>query len=186
MIDYKTNLRKRIIYIITGIAVSYLGVIPLGLIFPQLRLGGLHDPITTYLFYESFRIGIMILFLYLAFVRVKPSFVPTQKRYRKLIVFVILLIATLTVLLPSGYVIPQLEYGACITKSGSYNEDGKFSGSSSQGMSNESDCVDSCIFSGKFNTREDKFCEFKGMYGKTNWMKNPDDFDTPVFGEIIK
>ncbi|QLH06613.1 hypothetical protein C5F50_05660 [Nitrosopumilus ureiphilus] len=97
-----------------------------------------------------------------------------------------MLIATLTVLLPSGYVVPQLEQGACITKSGSYNDEGNFRGSSSQEMSNELNCVESCIFSGKFNTREDKFCEFKGMFGKTYWLKTPDDFDTPVFGEIIK
>ncbi|QLH06614.1 hypothetical protein [Nitrosopumilus ureiphilus] len=77
MIDFKTNLRKRIIYIIIGIVVSYLGVIPLSLLFYQLQSRELSDPVATYLFYESFRIGIMILFLYFAFVHVKPSFIPT-------------------------------------------------------------------------------------------------------------
>ncbi|MGY5148791.1 MAG: hypothetical protein ACW9W3_01875 [Candidatus Nitrosopumilus sp. bin_68KS] len=186
MIDYKKNIRKRIIYIIIGIAVSYVSIIPLTLIFSLLQFRELPDPITSYFFYNGIRIGIVILFFYFAFIVVKPSLVPQLGKYKRLIMFTILLIVTLTILFPSGYLIPQLEQGACITKSGSYNEEGHFSGSSSQGMSNESDCVESCIFSGKLNTRGEKLCEFKGMFGKTHWVKTPDEFDKSVLGEIIK
>jgi len=131
----------------------------------------------------------MVLFLYLALVFVKPSFVPQQRKYQKIVVLSILTITTLTIALPSGYVIPQLEQGACITKSGSYDEKGEFRGSSSQGISTESECVDSCIFSGKFNTREEKFCEFEGIFAKTHWETSPEDVAMdykPVFKEMKK
>ena len=189
MIDYAKNLRKRIIYIIIGIAVSYFSIIPLGLLYHQFSYTSLPNPVSSYFFFNSMRIGIMMLFLYFALVRVKPSFVPQREKYRKLIILSILIIITLTIALPSGYVIPQLEQGGCITKSGSYDEEGRFSGSSSQGVTTESECIDNCIFSGKFNTREEKFCEFEGMFGKTHWEKTPDEIimnGKSIFKEIIK
>ncbi|MCV0409644.1 hypothetical protein [Nitrosopumilus sp.] len=180
------NLRKRIIIVILGIIASYFGIIPLGLLYHKLSYAPLPDPVSSYFFFNSVRIGIMVLSLYLALVHVKPSLVPQQEKYRKFVLISILIIVTLTVSLPSGYVIPQLEQGGCITKSGSYNDGGNFSGSSSQGITTESECAYNCIFSGKFNTQEEKFCEFTGIFGKTHWMRSPDDFDTPVFGEIVK
>jgi len=69
-----------------------------------------------------------VLFLYFALVYVKPSFVPQQGKYRKIVLIIIFLIATLTLALPSGYVIPQIEQDGCITKSGNYNDDGDFRG----------------------------------------------------------
>ncbi|MCV0391982.1 MAG: hypothetical protein K5790_01670 [Nitrosopumilus sp.] len=180
------NLRKRIILVILGIITSYFGIIPLGIFYHMLVPSSLPDPLSSYFFFNSMRIGIMVLFLYFALVYVKPSLVPKQEKYKKLVLLVISVIVILVILLPSGYVIPQLEQGGCTTKSGNYNDDGDFRGSSSQGVTTESECIDNCIFSGKFNTREEKFCEFHGMFGKTHWMRTPGDFDTPVFGEIIK
>ena len=116
----------------------------------------------------------------------KPSLVPKQEKHRKLVLLVILCIIALAASIPSGYVIPQLEQGACITKSGNYNDEGVFGGTVSQGITTESECAENCIFSGKFNTREEKFCEFKGILGKTHWTRTPGDFDTPVFGDIVK
>ena len=175
MTDYVENLRKRIIYIIIGIVVSYFSIIPLGLLHSQFSYTPLPDPVSSYFFFNSVRIGIMVFFLYFALVHIKPSFIPQQKKYRKLIILSILVIFTLSIALPSGYLIPQLEQGGCITKSGSYNEKGNFGGTSSQGVTTESECIDNCIFTGKFNTREEKFCEFKGIFGKTHWEKTPDE-----------
>ena len=183
---YLENLRKRTILVILGIVASYFGIIPLGILYRMLIPSSLPDPVSSYFFFNSIRIGIMVLFLYLALAHTKPSLVPKQEKYRKLVLLAIFVIITLTVALPSGYVIPQLEQGGCITKSGNYDENGNFGGSSSQGMTTEDECIDNCIFSGKFNTREEKLCEFKGIFGKTHWVRTPDDFDTPVFGEIIK
>ena len=180
------NLRKRIILVILGITASYFGIIPLGMLYHMFTSFPESDPVTSYFFFNGVRTVIMVVFLYLALVHVKPSLVPQQENYRKIILIIILIIATLTVALPSGYIIPHLEQGGCITKSGSYNDDGDFRGTSSQGITTESECEDNCILSGKFNTREEKFCEFKGIFGKTHWMRTPGDFDTPVFSEIIK
>lgn len=183
------NLHKRIIFVIMGIIVSYFGIIPLGLLYHQLSYTPLPNPVSSYFFFNGMRIGIMVLFLYFALVYIKPSLIPQQKKYRKLIILSIVIIATLTVALPSGYVIPQLEQGGCITKSGSYDETGRFSGSSSQGVTTESGCIDNCIFSDKFNTREEKFCEFNGVFGKTNWEKTPDEITMDskfIFKEMIK
>ena len=186
---YLENSRKRIVFVIVGIVVSYLGVVPLGILYHQFSSASLPDPISSYFFFNSVRIGIMVLFLYLALVYVKPSFVPQQRKYQKLVIFSILAIAIMFVAFPSGYVVPQLEQGACITKSGSYDEKGRFGGSSSQGITTESECIENCIFSGKFNTREEKFCEFEGIFGKTHWKTNPDEIATdykPVFKEMVK
>ena len=180
------NLRKRIIFVAFGIVASFFGIIPLGMVYHMFTSFSTADPVLPYFLFNSIRIAIMVLFLYIALVRVKPSLVPCNGKYRKLVMLGIFVIVILTVALPSGYVIPQLEQGACITKSGTYDKDGKFGGSSSQGINTESECIDSCIFSGKFNTREDKFCEFKGMFGKTHWVQTPDDFNVPIFGEMTK
>lgn len=166
---YLENLRKRIILVILGIIAFYFVIIPLGILYRMLVPFSLSDPVSSYFFFNSIRIGIMVLFLYLALSHTKPSLIPQQKKYRKLVIFLITMIITVSVALPSGYVIPQLEQGGCITKSGSYTDDGDFSGSSSQGITTESECVENCIFSGKFNTREEKFCEFEGIFGKTYW-----------------
>jgi len=83
MIDYKINLRKRIIYILIGIAVSYLNVIPLSLLFSQLHSGELPDSTTSYFFYNGVRIETLILFFYFTFVVVKPSFIPQPNKYQK-------------------------------------------------------------------------------------------------------
>lgn len=181
---YLENLRKRIILVILGIVASYFGIIPLGILYHMLVSSPLPDPVSSYFFFNGIRIGIMVLFLYLALVHTKTSLVPKQEKYKKLVLLAIFVIITFTVALPSGYVIPQLEQGGCITKSGNYDENGNFGGSSSQGVTTETECDDNCIFSGKFNTREEKFCEFKGIFGKTHWMRTPNDYDTPVFGDM--
>lgn len=180
------NLRKRIILAILGIIASYFVIIPLGLLYRMFTSFSESDPVISYFFFNSIRIGMMVLFLYLALVHIKPSLVPKQEKYRKLVLLSMFAIITLTVTIPSGYILPQLEQGACITKSGIYNNDSNFRGSTSQGITTESECADNCIFSGKFNTREEKICEFKGILGKTQWIRTPSDFDTPVFDEIIK
>ena len=183
---YFENLRKRIVLVVLGIVASYFGIIPLGMAYHMFASFSETDPVFSYFFFNGVRIGIAVLFLYLALVSTKPSFVPQQEKYRKLVLVGIFVIALVFVAVPSGYVVPQLEQGACITKSGIYDEDGNFGGSSSQGITTESECVDSCVFSGKFNTREEKFCEFNGVFGKTSWEKTPSDFDGTVFGENVK
>ena len=169
-----------------GIIASYFGIVPLGMLHRMFTSFSESDPVESYFFFNSIRIGIIVLFLYLALVHTKPSLVPKQEKHRKLVLLAILCIIALAVSIPSGYVIPKLEQGGCITKSGSYKDDGNFSGSTSQGITTESECAENCIFSGKFNTREEKFCEFKGILGKTHWTRTPGDFDTPVFGDIVK
>lgn len=174
--DLFENLRKRVILVIIGIITSYFAIIPLGLLYHQFSYAPLPDPISSYFFFNSVRIGIMVLFLYFALVHTKPSLIPQQKKYQKLIMLSIFVIITLTIAFPSGYLIPQLEQGGCVTKTGSYDEQRRFGGMSSQGVTTESECVDNCIFSGKFNTKEEKFCEFDGVFGKTHWEKTPKDF----------
>ncbi|MGH1522463.1 MAG: hypothetical protein ACRBB2_08985 [Nitrosopumilus sp.] len=183
---YLENLRKRIILVIVGIIVSYFGIVPLGILYRMFASFSESEPVESYFFFNIIRIGIMVLFLYLALAYTKPSLIPKQEKYRKLVLLAIIGIITITISLPSGYVIPHLEQGGCITKSGSYTDDGIFRGVTSQGITTESECADNCIFSGKFNTREEKFCEFKGILGKTHWTRTPYDLDTPVFGEIVK
>ena len=173
---YLENLPKRIIFVILGVVVSYFGIIPLGMAYHMFTSFSDTDPVMSYFFFNGVRIGIFVLFLYLALVRTKPSFIPQQEKYRKLALLGIFVIVVLFVAVPSGYVLPQLEQGACITKSGTFDDDGDFGGSSSQGIKTESECVDSCIFTGKFSPQEDKFCEFRGIFGKTQWMQTPDDF----------
>lgn len=186
---YTVNLRKRIIYIIVGVVVSYFNILPLGMLYLQLSHSPLPDPVFSYFFFNGIRIGIMILFLYLALVHTKPSLVPRQKKYQKLALVSIVVVVVVTVALPSGYGIPEWEQGGCITKSGSYDEDGRFSGSTSQGITTESECIENCIFSGKLNTREEKFCEFVGLFGKTHWETTPEKIamgDKPIFGDMVR
>ena len=183
---YLENLRKRVILVVAGIIASYFGIIPLGILYRMFESFSESDPVESYFFFSSIRIGIMALFLYLALVHTKPSLVPKQKKYRGTVLFAILGTITIMILLPSGYVVPQIEQGGCITKSGSYNDDGVFRGMTSQGITTESECAENCILSGKFDTREEKICEFKGVLGKTYWTRTPSDFDTTAFDEIVK
>ncbi|QLH05943.1 hypothetical protein [Nitrosopumilus ureiphilus] len=177
MIDYKENWKKRLTYVLFGIISFYFGFIPihiiLQIIFPA------NSAVMWVTFGFSFlRFAMLGIFLYMAFVHVKPSFIPKQKRYRRLIILILLLIPILTILLPSGYIVPQWESGFFIVSSGIMTKDGiEHKGSTTSfGASSESDCIESCKNISNVSSDRGNSCEFTGMYGKTHWQKTSRDF----------
>lgn len=115
----------------------------------------------------------MTAILYVALIVVKPSLFPKSKKYKRLVILMVILIPTTVIALQSGYMIPELEQGLCITRSGTANEEDNFIGSGSQGISTESQCNASCEFNSKTSMGDDKLCEFHGVYGKTDWTIDP-------------
>ena len=121
------------------------------------------------------KFGTVSVILYVALIVVKPSLFPKSKKYKQLAILIIVLIPTIVIVLQSGYVVPELEQGLCITHGGTANDDGNFIGSRSQGISTESECNASCEFNNKTSVKEDKLCEFHGVYGKSDWIVDPNN-----------
>ena len=175
MTDYRHNLRKRILIVIGAIAAYYLINLPYLLINGFFNQPTLQNDLPDYFIYNVIKFGTVTAILYVALIVVKPSLVPKSKKYKRLVILIVILTPTSVIALQSGYVIPQLEQGLCITHSGTANEDGNFIGSRSQGISTESECNASCEFNSKTSMGEDKLCEFHGVYGKTDWIIDPNN-----------
>jgi len=169
------NLRKRILIAIGANAAYYLINLPYLLINGFFNQPTLQNDLPDYFIYNVIKFGTVTAILYVAFIMVKPSLFPKSKKYKRLVILIIILVPTSVIALQSGYVIPQLEQGLCITHSGTANEDGNFIGSRSQGISTESECNASCEFNSKTSMGEDKLCEFHGVYGKTDWIIDPNN-----------
>ena len=175
MTEYEQNLRKRILIVFGAIAVYYL------INFPYLLINGffnqptLQNGLPGYFIYNVIKFGTVSAILYVALVVVKPSLFPKSKKHKQLVILTVIMVPISVIAVQSGYVIPELEQGLCITHSGTANEDGNFIGSRSQGISTESECNASCEFNSKTSMGEDKLCEFHGVYGKTDWMIDPNN-----------
>lgn len=180
LIDYWYNLRKRILIVLGAIAAYYLINLSYLLINGLINQPTLQNDIPDYFIYNGIKFGVIASILYVALIVVKPSLFPKSPKYKQLIILIVILIPTSTIAIQSGYIIPELEQGLCITHSGTANEDGDFMGSRSQGISAESECTASCEFNSKTATREDKLCEFHGLYGKTDWIIDPNN-DNIIF-----
>lgn len=175
MTYYGHNLHKRILIAIGAIAAYYLINLPYLLINGFFNQSTLQHGLPDYFIYNVIKFGTVSAILYVAFIVVKPSLFPKSTKYKQLVILTVILIPTSVIALQSGYVIPELEQGLCITHSGTANEDGNLIGSRSQGISTESQCNDSCEFNSKTSMKEDKLCEFHGVYGKTNWIIDPNN-----------
>jgi len=177
MIDYKTNWKKRLVYVLFGIIGFYFGFIPIHIMLQIIFPADLTAMWATFGF-SFLRFVILGVFLFMAFVYVKPSFIPKQKKYRRLIILTILLIPTLAIILPSGYIIPQWESGYCTISSGIMIKDGiAHKGSTtSYGASSESECIEICKNISNISSDRGNSCEFAGTYGKTHWQKTSMDF----------
>jgi len=177
MIDYKENWKKRLIYVLFGVISFYFGFIPIHII-SQIIFPANSAMMWVTFGFSFLRFAMLGIFLYMAFVHVKPSFIPKQKRYRRLIILTILLIPTLAILLPSGYVISQWESGYCTISSGIVTRDGiEHKGSTTSfGASSESECIANCKDISNVRSDRGNSCEFSGTYGKTHWQKTSMDF----------
>lgn len=177
MINYKENWKKRLTYVLFGIVCFYFGFIPIHIMFQIIFPGDFTMMWATFGF-SFLRFAMLGIFLYVAFVHVKPSFIPKQKRYQRIIVLVLLIIPTFAILLPSGYIIPQWESGYCTISSDIMTVDGvehKGSGTSFS-ASSESECIESCKAISNVSSDRGNSCEFTGTYGKTHWQKTSMDF----------
>lgn len=170
------NLRKRIIFVIIGIAGYYLVPATIGILFNIFFHGELLTSIWAFYIFKGTAISFLVGFLYVALIKVKPSLMPHQKKYRQMIIVGILTITILSILIPSGLIIDDWKQGQCLIKSGSINEEEKFSGTTSSGVGSESECIQHCKFSGRVSMNEDKSCEFNGLFGSGDWVKTPEDF----------
>ena len=175
MSDYGHNLPKRTLIAIGAVAAYYLINLPYLLINGFFNQPTLQHGLPDYFIYNVIKFGTVSAILYIAFIVVQPSLFPKSTKYKRLVILTVILIPISVIALQSGYVIPQLEQGLCITHSGTANEDGNFIGSRSQGISTESECNASCEFNSKTSTGEDKLCEFHGVYGKTDWVIDPNN-----------
>ena len=175
MVYYEHNLRKRILIAIGANAAYYLINLPYLLINGFFNQPTLQNDLPDYFIYNVIKFGTVSAILYVAFIVVKPSLFPKSTKYKRLVILTVILIPISVIAMQSGYVIPELEQGLCITHSGTANEDGNFIGSRSQGISTESECNASCEFNSKTSMKEDKLCEFHGVYGKTDWIIDPNN-----------
>ena len=170
------NLRKRIFFVIVGIIGYYTIVIPTGLF---LHMFFRTETTTSLLFYYIFQIitiSFLVGCLYLAFVKVKPSLIPDNKKYRQLIIVGILIIAVISIMIPSGLIVDDWRQGQCIIQSGIIVDGEIAGGSTSYSVNSEESCKQHCEFSGRISTDQSKSCEFKGIFGVKNWKKTPEDF----------
>ena len=170
------NLRKRIIFVIIGIAGYYLVPVPFGILINIFFHGELLTSLWTFYIFKGTAIFFLVGFLYIAFVKVKPSLMPQQKKYRQMIIVGISTITIISILIPSGLIIDDWKQGQCLIKSGSINEKERFSGTTSSGVGSELECKQNCKFSGRVSMDEDKSCEFNGLFGSGHWVKTPEDF----------
>ena len=170
------NLRKRIILVIIGIAGYYTIPIPIGLFLHSVFRT---EVITSFWFYYVFQaatISFLVGFLYLAFVKVQPSLVPQQKKFKHMIIVGILIITILSVMIPTGLIVEDWKQGQCLIKSGRMVDGEIVSGTTSSGVYSEMVCKQHCEFAGRLSPNEDKTCEFKGLFGAGSWQKTPEDF----------
>lgn len=170
------NLRKRIIFVIVGIAGYYLVPVPIGILLNIFFHGEFLTSLWTFYIFKGTAISFLVGFLYVAFVRVKPSMIPHQKKYRQMIIVGILTITILSILIPTGLIVDDWKQGQCLIKSGSINEKENFAGTISSGIGSELECMQNCKFSGRVSMNEDKSCEFNGLFGNEHWIKTPEDF----------
>ena len=170
------NLRKRIILVIIGIVGYYFVPALVGILFRLFTHGELLISLWMYYIYTGSAFAFLIGFLYLALVKVKPSLVPKERKFRIFIGLIITSMVLLSVLIPSGLIVDDWKQGQCITKSGNF-KDGKLSGTTSAGVGSELDCIQNCIVTGRVTMYEDKSCEFNGLFGFTHWEKTPKDFE---------
>ena len=175
MTDYGHNLHKRFLIVLGAIATYYLINLPYLLINGFFNQPTLQNDLPAYFVYNVIKFGTVSAILYVALIVVKPSLFPKSKKYKRLVILTVIMIPISVIILQSGYVIPELEQGLCITRSGTTNEDDNFIGSRSQGISTESECNASCEFNSKTSMGEDKLCEFHGVYGKTDWIIDPNN-----------
>lgn len=173
MTDYRHNLRKRILIVIGAIAAYYLIHLPYLLINGFFNQPTLQNDLPDYFIYNAIKFGTVSAILYVGLIVVKPSLFPKSTKYKRLVILIVILTPISVIVLQSRYIIPELEQGLCITRSGIANEDDNFIGSRSQGISTESECNASCEFNSKTSMDEDKLCEFHGVYGKTDWIVDP-------------
>ena len=174
-IDYGHNLHKRILIAIGANVAYYLINLPYLLINGFFNQPTLQNDLPDYFIYNVIKFGTVSTILYVALIVVKPSLFPKSTKYKRLVILIVMLVPTSVIALQSGYIIPELEQGLCITHSGTANEDGNFIGSRSQGIFTESECNASCEFNSKTSMGEDKLCEFHGVYGKTDWIIDPNN-----------
>lgn len=171
------NLRKRIIFVIIGIAGYYLVPVPISLLFNIFFHGELLTSIWAFYIFKGAAIFFLVGFLYIAFVKVKPSLMPHQKKFKQMLIVGILAITILSVVIPSGLIVDDWKQGQCLIKSGTINENGVIYGTTSSGVGSEEECIQNCKFSGRVSMNEDKSCEFNGLFGITHWIKTPKDFE---------
>jgi hypothetical protein len=171
------NLRKRIIFAIIGIVGYYLSPLPMGILINIFFHGEILTSIWAFYVFKGTAISFLVGFLYIACVKVKPSLIPHQKKYRQMIIVSIVIIASLSVLIPSGLIVNDWKQGQCLITSSPINEKERFAGTVSSSINSESECVRHCEFSGRLNMNEDKFCEFNGLFGSSHWIKTPEDFE---------
>lgn len=167
MINYKENLRKRIILIIIGILCYYFAIIPLSLI-PHLSGIGMNY-FSGFSLYPFVSIGLLLYFVYRALFKVNPSLMPLFKKLKipkKIILSIIVIIPLVTIVISSGLIIPEWEQGECRISSSMVTLDGTHQGSTTtQTMRNISECLDHCKYPDDFNPKLEKICQFRGLFG---------------------
>lgn len=169
MTNYFENLRKRIIWIAIGILCYYFAAIPISLI-PHLLLPGIGiSSFSAFGLYSFVSIGLLLYFVYRALFKVNPSLMPLFKKlkiYKKIILSTIIIIPLTTIVISSGLIIPELEYGECAISSSMIMLDGTHQGSTtSQSMNNISECLNHCKYYDDFNPKLEKTCQFRGLFG---------------------
>ncbi len=70
------NIRNRIIFVIIGIAGYYLVPVPFGILFNIFYHVELVTSIWAFYIFKGTAISFLVGFLYIAFVKVKPSLIP--------------------------------------------------------------------------------------------------------------
>ncbi len=164
MTNYFENLRKRVIWIAVGILCYFFAIIPVSLI-PHILL-----PVTDMSYFSGFSlyslvsIGLLFYFVYRALFKVNPSWMPLVRKYKKTMLVFVTIIPTLFIVLPSGLIVPEWEQGQCSISSSMVMQDGTFQGSTtSQTMSDISECLDHCYYD-DFNPKLEKTCQFRGLF----------------------
>ena len=166
MSNYRHNLRKRIIWIAIGILCYYFAIIPISLIPRVLLPGTSLSYFSGFSLYSLVSIGLLLYFIYRALFKVNPSLMPLIKKYKKIMLVSVIIIPTLTIVLPSGLIVPEWEQGECSISSAMIMQDGTFQGSTtSQTITGISECLNHCKYYDDFNPKLEKTCQFRGLFG---------------------
>ena len=177
MTYYKTNLRKRIILVTVGILCYFFAVIPLSLMPHFLFLGNSMGPFADFSLYRFVSIGLLLYFVYRALFKVDPSLMPLFKKFKKILVPCIVVIPILTIILPSGLVIPEWEQGECLISSTAYSVNGQPMGSTtSQSITSVSECLTYCKTPDLYYPESELICQFRGLFGSDVVARTPEDF----------